>query len=424
MSNWLRTMTERSGRSTGGVRMSRATGIRRFVAIAATASLLLVGSVAVGPSQTATAAEKYPSWNDVKKARKSESSTKREIARIRNLIAVLGEQVAATQADAERKGELYQAADQAYQEAAVKADELQTQADAAHKLADQSVERAGEMASRLYRSGNNDFTMNLLVNSGDADDLLYNYGMANKFSEQAAGVYENAVQDRNTAQALTDQADVAKGLLKRLQQKAETALDEANAAAEQAAAALESQQVHKNQLNSQLSVLVGRRQATEKDYLKGVRARIKAAASLDAGQISNSGWVKPGGGYITSGFGYRVDPFGGGGSSYHLGTDLSAGCGAPIYAAHSGTVSYSGWNGVYGNFIRIDHGDGIQTEYGHIINGGLLVRSGQKVGVGQQIARVGMTGGATGCHLHFGVRRNGVVTDPVPFMRNRGINLG
>jgi murein DD-endopeptidase MepM/ murein hydrolase activator NlpD len=58
------------------------------------------------------------------------------------------------------------------------------------------------------------------------------------------------------------------------------------------------------------------------------------------------------------------------------------------------------------------------------MNGGLLVRSGQEVAVGQQIAKVGATGAATGCHLHFGVLINGVVTNPVPFMRNQGITLG
>ena len=402
----------------------RTRGVTRVIAITAALALLVGGTVvATSPGDAAFAKTKYPSWSDVQKARKSEASTKKQIASIRALISSLNDQVDATQREAEAKGTEYQIADQAFQEAVLKADELQSQADAANELATQSIERAGEMAARLYRSGNSDFSTNLLVNASEADDMLYNYGMANKFSEQAEGVYETATQDENTAQALTDQADVAKDLLEELQIKAQKALEEATAAADAASAALEEQQANQNLLTAQLDVLVNRRKATEKDYLKGVREANKGGASLGAGQISNSGWARPAGGNITSSFGYRVDPFTGG-SSYHLGTDLGNACGTPIYAAHAGTVSYSGINGVYGQFIRIDHGDGRQTEYGHMQNGSRLVNNGAKVGVGQQIARVGATGAATGCHLHFGVRLNGLVTDPVPFMRARGISLG
>ena len=416
MSNWR---TARAlNRPTG-----RFGGIRRAVAVAAALSLLVAGAVAIAPTSTAEAKVTYPSWNDVTKARKSEKATKLQIKRTRELIANLNAQVTETQKDAEVKGAAYQVADQEFQEAALKADELKKQADAARKLADQSVARAGEMAARLYRSGNSDFTLNLLVNASEADDMLYSYGMANKVSAQAEGVYETATQDQNTAQALTDQADVAEALLKDLQEKAEKAFEVAQAAADIAADALEEQQANQNSLTAQLAVLVERRKVTEKDYLKGVRIREKNN-NIGLGEVSANGWTRPAGGRITSGFGYRANPFGGGGGSNHQGTDIGAGCGGAIYAAHSGTVVYSGWNGVYGYYIQIDNGDGIQTAYGHIQAGGLLVSIGQDVGVGTQIAKAGATGGATGCHLHYGVLVNGVVTNPVPFMRNQGITLG
>ena len=414
-----------SWRTTRATRLvsGRGTGIRRAVAIAVALSLVVTVAVVSGPQDTAFAKVKYPSWSDVQKARKSEASTKRQVKAIRSYIADLSRQVTATQKEAEKKGNEYQLADQAFQEAALRAEELQGQADDATKLADRSVERAGEMAGRLYRSGNSDFSMNLFVNAAEADDLLYSYGMANKFSEQAEGVYDSATQDKNTAQALTDQADIAESLLEDLKVTAEKKLNEASAAAEKAADAYEAQQVNQNRLNAQLAVLVSRRKATEKDFAKGVRARTNAGVDLSGGEISSSGWARPAGGRITSSFGYRVDPKTGG-SSYHLGTDLGNPCGTTIYAAHAGTVSYSGINGVYGNFIRIDHGNGRQTEYGHIMYGGLLVRNGATVSVGQPIAKVGATGIATGCHLHFGVRLNGVVTDPAPYMKARGITLG
>jgi murein DD-endopeptidase MepM/ murein hydrolase activator NlpD len=110
-------------------------------------------------------------------------------------------------------------------------------------------------------------------------------------------------------------------------------------------------------------------------------------------------------------------------SSYHRGTDISSSCNNPIFAAHSGTVTYAGWYGTYGNFILIDHGEGISTGYAHIISGGIMVSPGQEVVVGQQVARVGSTGASTGCHLHFEVRIWGSAVNAQPFMRDRGINI-
>ena len=88
------------------------------------------------------------------------------------------------------------------------------------------------------------------------------------------------------------------------------------------------------------------------------------------------------------------------------------------------TVTYSGPLGSYGNFILIRNDDGIETGYAHIVNGGLLVGRGAKVSSGQNIARVGTTGGSNGCHLHFEVRVGGKAVDPAVFMRNQGITLG
>jgi murein DD-endopeptidase MepM/ murein hydrolase activator NlpD len=180
-------------------------------------------------------------------------------------------------------------------------------------------------------------------------------------------------------------------------------------------------------------VLVEKRQATEKDYRAGVIAREKArkaalaaaaAAAAQAGTVNAYGWSRPSAGYISSGFGYRYHPI------YHRwmlhsGTDIAGqGCGAPIHAAHSGRVVYAGWNGTLGNYVQIDHGDGSSSGYGHIISGGILVRYGQWVSAGQVIARVGSTGASTGCHVHFIIRVHGQLTNPVPFMRKKGISLG
>lgn len=391
---------------------------RALGALAASA-LVLVGTVT---AETPAYAATYPTWSDVAAARKSEAATKAKIAEIQQLIASLQAEVERTQADAEAKGAIYSEADQKFQEQALKTEKLQGQADEAQKLAEESIAKAGEMVAQLYRGGNGDVTTNLFINAASADDLLYSYGMADQFTEQTSNIYETAIQDQNSAQSLTDQANVAKEVREQLRAEAEAAFQEAQAAATAANEAYEAQQEYQNQLQAQLTVLTERRQATEADYLAGVRAQIAAGAQLGAGQISASGWAKPASGRITSGFGYRESINGLG--TTHLGTDLGAGCGANIYAAHGGTVRYSGPDGIYGQLIEIDHGGGIVTVYGHIRNGGRLVSTGQTVDVGQNIAKVGATGVATGCHLHFGVKVNGVVTDPVPFMRNQGITLG
>jgi murein DD-endopeptidase MepM/ murein hydrolase activator NlpD len=87
-------------------------------------------------------------------------------------------------------------------------------------------------------------------------------------------------------------------------------------------------------------------------------------------------------------------------------------------------VVAAGPNGSYGNFVMIDHGGGVATAYGHVVDGGIRVAVGQTVAAGQPIALVGSTGASTGCHLHFEVRVNGVQIDPLPFMAARGVTLG
>ena len=109
----------------------------------------------------------------------------------------------------------------------------------------------------------------------------------------------------------------------------------------------------------------------------------------------------------------------------HSGTDIAGGgYNAPIYAAADGRVVYAGYYSDLGYYIKIDHGGGIVTGYAHINTGGMLVSVGEIVIAGQQIAKAGSTGGSTGPHLHFMVYQNGVLTNPVTFMQDRGVTLG
>jgi murein DD-endopeptidase MepM/ murein hydrolase activator NlpD len=119
---------------------------------------------------------------------------------------------------------------------------------------------------------------------------------------------------------------------------------------------------------------------------------------------------------FTSGYGVRSDPFRGG-AAMHAGIDLAGPHGTPIYATADGMVTTAKWNsGGYGNLIKVDHGRGIETRYGHLAQ--MLVRDGQQVKRGQLIGRMGSTGRSTGNHLHYEVRIDGRAVNPIPFMKS------
>jgi murein DD-endopeptidase MepM/ murein hydrolase activator NlpD len=118
---------------------------------------------------------------------------------------------------------------------------------------------------------------------------------------------------------------------------------------------------------------------------------------------------------FTSGFGIRSDPFRGR-AAMHGGIDLAGPIGTPIYATADGIVGRSEYNnGGYGNLVEINHGEGIQTRYGHMSR--RLVEAGARVRRGQLIGLMGSTGRSTGSHLHYEVRIDGRAVNPIPFMQ-------
>ena len=124
--------------------------------------------------------------------------------------------------------------------------------------------------------------------------------------------------------------------------------------------------------------------------------------------------------YITSGYGNRLHPIQGV-YKYHSGIDIgNAGYGAPVIAATDGVVTFAGVMGGYGNCVMINHGDGIVTLYGH--GQEILTTLGTEVSKGDVIMLVGSTGNSTGPHLHFEVRKNGIIQDPIPYLKGEENN--
>lgn len=117
----------------------------------------------------------------------------------------------------------------------------------------------------------------------------------------------------------------------------------------------------------------------------------------------------------TSSYGYRTSPITGMPGEMHTGQDYGAPCGTEVLSSAAGTVVFSGWhpNGG-GNRVEVQHANGLTTTYNHLAAS--AVSPGQSVERGQIIAQVGSTGASTGCHLHFEVMVNGLLTEPVSWL--------
>ncbi len=123
--------------------------------------------------------------------------------------------------------------------------------------------------------------------------------------------------------------------------------------------------------------------------------------------------VRPTGGWLSSGFGYRIDPFTKN-RKFHRGLDFAANIGTPIYAPADGVVSFAGREGGYGKIVSIDHGYGLVTRFAHTSR--LHVKTGQKISRWDKIAEVGNTGRSSGPHLHYEVRLNGIPVNPEKYI--------
>lgn len=123
---------------------------------------------------------------------------------------------------------------------------------------------------------------------------------------------------------------------------------------------------------------------------------------------------------LTSDFGSRSDPFTGR-RRMHQGIDIPGPIGTPIYATADGIISRAEWANGYGNLVEINHGNGLQTRYGHMSK--LIAQPNQRVVRGQLIGLMGSTGRSTGSHLHYEVRIAGAAVNPIPYLEGTNYEL-
>jgi murein DD-endopeptidase MepM/ murein hydrolase activator NlpD len=153
---------------------------------------------------------------------------------------------------------------------------------------------------------------------------------------------------------------------------------------------------------------------------------VKTLAGADPGAcnvaLTKGAWALPtiGSYRLTSRFGSRIHPVRGT-LDFHTGLDFAVPHSSPVYAATNGVVTSTGWGGGYGNLIKIQHADNVQTWYAHLST--IAVQTNQQVKAGAQIGAVGSTGNSTGPHLHFEVRVNGTPRDPEPWLPAHGVRL-
>jgi murein DD-endopeptidase MepM/ murein hydrolase activator NlpD len=131
--------------------------------------------------------------------------------------------------------------------------------------------------------------------------------------------------------------------------------------------------------------------------------------------LSSTPSIRPTDGWISSGFGYRISPFTGL-REFHKGFDIASHKGTKIIATADGIVTFVGRNGSYGKMIKIDHGHGIITRYGHLQK--TLKKRGEAVKRGDVIALMGNTGRSTGPHVHYEVLLNGLPVNPKKYILN------
>lgn len=402
-----------------------------------TATLITIITFITLPVTTEYDPDDYPTWEEVEQAREDENKTQQQVEKIEKTIKTLEENYQQAVLEAQQAGETYYEKQYEYDIAAWEHQQLTEAYETAAAEAETAKQTSNLILTEIVKTGTLDLQpMKIFLNPDNTGDLLAKIGYADKISTNMEHLFNDATLKQNTAESLAKQTETAKQLKETAAVEAETAYDEAQQKQTQAETAYTTQQEKIFELQTQLQALTEQRTLTETQYREGIEAkkaaeeeaRRKAAETAAANanqtvpQTSNTGWAKPTTGYISSHYGWRVHPIYGT-QRFHSGTDFANRCGTPMYAATSGTVEYAGWLGTLGNFIRINHGNGLTTGYGHIQNGGIKVTIGQQVQTGQYIADMGTTGGSTGCHLHFEIRNNKAPTDPFQHLKNQGVSF-
>lgn len=239
---------------------------------------------------------------------------------------------------------------------------------------------------------------NLVTQKAEMDDKII----------QLAAQYDMTESEKNSfvneQQVIATQTSV---LSKELQQERQRIVEEEQARQAAAKEASEKAAQQAQQAAKQAE------QAEQSQVASNETKTANKSADVSPKTSSSSGFIRPSNGVTTSPFGYRIHPITG---EHKLHGGIDFGGSGPIVAAQSGTVEIAGYDSGWGNYVKINHGNGVETLYAHMVSGSLAVAPGQKVSQGQHLGTMGMTGSATGIHLHFEVYVNGTRVDPASYL--------
>lgn len=416
--------------------------------IGTTTTLLVAGALllgGLGPVTPAVALD-LPTWADVEQAKGNQAAANAKVKEIEKLIAD-GEK------ELDRLRNLHSttieelfAAEAALAAAAEKTQLLEDQAARSREEADLAAEQAAAIVAQMYRSGGIDRSAELFLESeGEtADALLDRLASMSKATERNTSISEAAEQAQNTAASLGKQAQAAADEREVLRLDKEAKEAAAATAVNDQGALVQAQEEQQRDLEIKLEALKDTTTKTVAGYQERLRIeeeqrRAEEARRAEAARIAaeeaarraqeEADRIAAGGGGGGGGGSVAPPPSGGGGGappstsngwtiplpggSYrisegfrspgrwdHTGTDLAASCWTPILAADSGNaMAY--WDGGGGGYmVNVNHPNGWQTRYAHMVQWG---RSGW-VNAGEVVGYVGTTGASTGCHLHFEMR--------------------
>ena len=236
----------------------------------------LVLALGVTSTTAATAAPTAPSWDDVQSAKGDVEATQIAVSRILESVAAMNAEAEQLRIASLIAGEQHQQATAALEQAVTDMATVERRRDAALERADASGQQAAQLAAQLARAGGGDLTMALIVSGSEADDLLYRLGTMSALSTRTDAVMTRALQDRNVAAALREQAVVARDAHRDATAEAEAVYAEAaDVAAEAEQRALE-QQALLDDLAAKLAELTGRSAALEREYLESLEHEVPA----------------------------------------------------------------------------------------------------------------------------------------------------
>jgi murein DD-endopeptidase MepM/ murein hydrolase activator NlpD len=431
--------------------MSQRRPARRRTGLTAGLIAVLAGAVLVGGAVPAVAAPRNPTDTEIAGAQSEQDQAAAEVGRIAALVAGAEAELERVGVQAEAAGTAYLAAEEALTAAQEAADRTAAELQAAADAVSASLARIATFSRDSYMNGSNLSESAALLDSEGPGELIQRAALLDYVADNQIDVLGQLEVARvrqanadSAARKARDEMAAAEESARSAKAAADAQLAAQQSAYEQVAAQkadldqqLQDAQIHLLELqgarNAYQQWVAEQQAAAAAAQAEAERAAREAAAAAEAAAgrdnaagggasgspPSNSNYVFPTSGYISSCYGWRW-------GALHGGVDIAAPIGTPIYAATSGIVARNGFANGFGLALYIRGDDGAVTVYGHVNRE--FVSAGMRVHAGQLIAEVGNRGNSTGPHLHFEVHPSGVLhggqINPMPWLRARGVDVG